>query len=194
MRTTATRSRDFRPCPLHVAAHRLSVILLVVDLNSMEENDMTDAPALPTLSRPPTVVVHPPRIVRLPVNRTTITHGWARRRMAALIRSVAGTKDGPVHSTPQNHYLEYASSRIALAIAVRQQLTEPGSVPAQQQLHLIMADRAVHENRSAGPASPKPCWSPFTESLDLSPHRPLIGLRRIRQEPDQLDTWWKRPF
>src|SRR3954454_19100455 len=102
----------------------------------MKENDMTDASDIPTLSRAPTVVVHAHRIVRLPVNKRTISHVWARRRMAASIRSVTGTKDGPVHSTPQNHYVQYGSTRIALAIAVRQQLTEPGSVPLRQQLHL----------------------------------------------------------
>lgn len=64
-------------------------------------------------------------------------------------------------------------SAVALAVAVRQQLTHPGSVSPQRQLELILADRMADAARPSGTSRAGPGWTPFLVRVDPSPYRPL---------------------
>jgi len=65
---------------------------------------------------------------------------------------------------------------LALAWAVREELTRPGSIPARRQFELIMAE---HDNvgglASRQPDGPRRGWTPFLASVDPCPYRTLAA-------------------
>jgi len=83
---------------------------------------------------------------------------------------------------------------MALADAVRQQLSTPGSVPAHRQLELILADRAVHDDDPGTTAPGKYQWNPFLESFDANPYRPLACTDGAFANATQSYPWWDRPI
>ena len=121
-----------------------------------------------------------PDVVARPAQRTASRFRWprawswapARRRPTRWPRPAdrarrAGRKvqEGP--SDPAT------VSAVALAVAVRQQLTHPGSVSPQRQLELILADRLVDAAGPSGTSRAGPGWTPFLVRVDASPYRPL---------------------
>lgn len=67
------------------------------------------------------------------------------------------------------------SPGLALARAVRQELTRPGSVPAQRQFELIMAENDYYsrERPDAPFTATRPGWTPFLSAVDPCPYRAL---------------------
>lgn len=89
------------------------------------------------------------------VRRPTATSGRAPRSDVA-----------PAPSTPA----------LALAQAVREQLTRPGSVPAARQFELIMAERAFAANPTARPETVRRRrWTPYLSDVDPCPYRDICA-------------------
>ena len=99
---------------------------------------------------------------RRPDSRRPLTWHWPAVRRRRVPRDVPHSPSDP--ATP---------SAVALADAIRQQLTHPGSVSPQRQLELILADRMADGSGSAGPGRARPGWTPFLVRTDPCPYRPL---------------------
>ena len=81
----------------------------------------------------------------------------------------------------------------ALAQALRQQLTIPGSISPQLQLTLIMAARMVHQPDFDPPALAADHWTPFRQSADRNPHDPLSpsGDSVTDRHAAAPHAWWQ---
>lgn len=92
---------------------------------------------------------------------------WTRWRRPAHPPRRAGREVPNGSSDPAT------DSAVALAVAVRQQLTHPGSVSPQRQLELILADRMADPAGPSRVGRARPGWTPFLTRVDPCPYRPL---------------------
>ncbi len=110
----------------------------------------------------------------VPPDRLRSTTG---RRLRALLRPlmVARRSDPAVPSGIDN--TREMDTRSAMAQAVRQQLTNPGSISHQQQLVLTLADRGIAAELALQPVGAS--WSPFSVVVDYRPVPPATWLTSI---------------
>jgi hypothetical protein len=87
---------------------------------------------------------------------------WPERHPRPVVREVRDRQSNPS-----------AANAVALAAAVRQQLTHPGSVSPQRQLELILADRMTLESDPCIMVRIQEGWTPFLVRTDPCPYRPL---------------------
>jgi hypothetical protein len=122
---------------------------------------MTDSVALAgVLCRTTPSTVRRSPGVRHPVGPSRTVHD----RLLLLIRTLpipVPRRTAPAPLDPRCG--SEGDAQVALATAVRQQLSKPGSVPPQRQLQLILADRLVHNDDPDSRAPDKCHWSPFLE-------------------------------
>jgi hypothetical protein len=114
--------------------------------------------------------------------------------MAALSRLLRiAARPAVVH--PDSRLGPVSEVQMALADAVRQQLTKPGSIPPHRQLQLILDDSAAHcLPGSAIPAHTRSGWTPFSVKVEPDPYRPIAEHRGQLPDRDRrLDAWWDRP-
>jgi hypothetical protein len=153
---------------------------------------MTHSVALPGVLRrtTPSTVRRSPG-VRLPVGPRRTFHD----RLLLLFRTLPIPVPRRTAPAPLDRRCgSEGDARVALAAAVRQQLSKPGSVPPQRQLQLILADRLVHGDDPDAPAPNKCHWNPFLESFDANPYRPLAGSDYASVNPTRSYPWWDRPI
>jgi hypothetical protein len=91
-----------------------------------------------------------------------MTLRWPVGHPRPIVREVRGRLSNPA-----------AASSVALAAAVRQQLTRPGSVSPQRQLELILADRMAQDSDPGAMSRIRGGWTPFLVRADQCPYRPL---------------------
>lgn len=155
---------------------------------------MTDAAAFPGLLPTTTAVPDLPRARHRPVEQRVDRHERLFHRMAELSRllRIGGR---PAVVDPVSRLGPVAEVQMALADAVRQQLTNPGSIPPQRQLQLILDDRAAHyPPGSAIPAHTRSGWTPFSVRVEPDPYRPIAGNRgQLSDRVTRMDVWWDRP-
>ncbi len=83
---------------------------------------------------------------------------------------------------------------LALAQAVREELTRPGSVPPRRQFELIMAEHEHGGGRTSGaPGGPHRGWTPFLASVDPCPYRTLAAGSWQLSTPTDTTTGSGRP-
>jgi hypothetical protein len=155
---------------------------------------MTLAALIPDLWPAPSVVIDPAHTRRKLVVRTRRVRRWLHSRAQSADRSTITIVHHP--ASPERHDGPARPiAQVALADAVRQQLTRPGSVPPHRQLQLIMADRAGY-GFDAGAIFPNYHWTPFLHNVDANPHRPLARNDCPPTTPHaaEQDAWWDRPF
>jgi hypothetical protein len=152
---------------------------------------MTNSVALPgVLSSTKPSTVRRSRGVRLPVGPTRTVHD----RLLLLFRTLPIPVPRRTAAAPLDRRCgSDDDARVALAAAVRQQLSKPGSVPPQRQLQLIIADRLVRDDYPDTPVPDKCHWSPFLESFDVNPYRPLACIDRTSENPTRSYPWRDRP-
>ncbi len=127
--------------------------------------------------------------IRLPVGGMRTVQD----RLLLLFRTLQIAVPRRIAPAPLDRCGSDGDARVALAAAVRQQLSRPGSVPPQRQLQLILADRAVHND--PGSAAPdRYHWNPFRVSFDANPFRPLAGTDSAPASATQSYPWWDRPI
>lgn len=157
---------------------------------------MFAATGLPGPVRTATVAVHPARLRQLPVDEAVVAPGWLRRRMMPLSRRRPVAIPRPVlPAAPSGDLVSPTTGSLSLAVAVRRQLTNPGSVSPERQLQLIIADRVADDNRlrAARPAEYR--WTPFMKSVEVNPYRPIdTGGAATPDRSGRQDPWWGRPF
>ena len=87
-----------------------------------------------------------------------------------------------------------ANPGLALAQAVREELTRPGSVPARRQFELIMAEHEHGGGRTPGASGgPHRGWTPFLASVDPCPYRTLAAGSWLLSTPTVPATEFSRP-
>lgn len=121
-----------------------------------------------------------PNLVTRPAQRTASRFrwpgAWSRpfdRRRPTRWRRPADRSRRAGREVPDGPADPATVSAVALAVAVRQQLTHPGSVSPQRQLELILADRMADDAGPSGTGRACPGWTPFLVRVDPSPYRPL---------------------
>ena len=187
--------RDFGPCPQPTRAPRLRRMSpLLVGGGSHDRSlgvSMTDSVALAGVLRrtTPSTVRRSPG-VRIPVGPSRTVHDL----LSPYFRTLSTPIPRRAASAPLDRRCGSADdARVALAAAVRQQLSKPGSVPPQRQLQLILADRLVRDDDPDSPVPDRCHWSPFLESFDVNPYRPLARIDGASENPNRSYPWWDRP-
>ena len=152
---------------------------------------MTDAAVFPGVLRSPTATVNPGRGRRGSVEWMLFSREWVVGGMAAVSRLLRIT-GRPAAASPDNRLESVVAVDMAVAAAVRPQLTKPGSISPQRQLALIMADRAVHD--AVGVAVPAPVdsgWTPFLGNVDICPYRPIAGMGLAMTDEIAMKEAWE---
>ena len=152
---------------------------------------MTNSVALPGVQRrtTPSTARQSPGI-RLPVGGMRTVQD----RLLLLFRTLPIAVPRRIAPAPLDRCGSDGDARVALAAAVRQQLSKPGSVPTLRQLELILADRAVHDDDPGSGAPDRYNWSPFLVSFDANPYRPLAGTDGTPANSTRPYPWWDRPI
>lgn len=137
---------------------------------------MTDVATSPGLLGARTTVFNPGDAPNAIVARGMHVRARVITGVAALSRLLRITIQ-PAVAVPDGQGWSVLAVDTALADAVRRQLTKPGSIPPQQQLQLIMADRAVHDSTGSAvtPVSASG-WTPFRPNVETRPYRPIAEM------------------
>jgi hypothetical protein len=155
---------------------------------------MTDAAASPRLLRTTTAVPNLPRARHRPMEQKVEGREWLFNRVHALSRllRIGGQ---PAVVDPDSRRRPATDVKMALADAVRQQLTKPGSIPPQRQLQLILDDRAAHDlPGSKPPVHTRSGWTPFSVKVESDPYRPIAENRGpLSDRLTRKDAWWDSP-
>ena len=155
---------------------------------------MTDVATSPGVLGARATVFDPGDAPNVFVARWTHVRARVITGVAALSRLLRITIQ-PAVADPDGQGWSVLAVDTALAEAVRRQLTKPGSIPPQQQLQLIMADRAVHDSTgSAATPLSASSWTPFRPNVETRPYRPIAEMDcALSVQTDLKDAWWEGP-